>query len=211
MTALNAFRNVILPFVHDCPDMAADIAARFAIREFCKKSDWLLYEHDPVSVLAGQAEYEFEPPTGTMVVSVIEASLDGRPLEAATREYLTGKYGDWRKHDGTPYFYTQITRDALRLVPTPDAEITSGLKMIVSLEPTVDAVAVDSSIYERWSEIIGYGARARLKDMPGQPYYDPAGAKSCADYFQAGIEQAKLERQKAMTRSVTRVQMRRWV
>lgn len=208
--SVSTFRTAILPYVHDCPDIAADVAARFAIREFCKLSDWLQFEHDPITVIAGQADYELEPPDQTQVFRVIEASYDERRIRSVTVDELRGKYIDWRTRTGTPIFITAIAWPTARLVPVPDEKLVNGLTMICSIEPVVDATLVDETLYARWSEIIGYGARARLKLMSGQPYYDPTGSAVDRGMFMKGVSAAILERQRSFGRGVQTVQMRKW-
>lgn len=210
MTAIADFDRFILPFVHNCSAIAAEIAARFAIIEFCERSDWVHFEVDPITIVTGVAGYEIEVPQDTKVVNIVSATIADQtpPLEAKTQDELAQIYGDWRAREGTPRYYTQIERDSIRLVPSPDADIAQGLRLLVATAPTVDAPDVEDSLYDRYAEAIGYGARARLKEMSGQPYYDPAGAPACWAKFYEGVTKAKAERAKDFTRAVKRVQFR---
>lgn len=211
MISISTFRPLVLPYVRDCPDFAADSAVRFTVREFCRETNWLKFEHDPITGLAGTADYELSPPDQTQVHEVIEATYNGVPIEPSTIDELKSRYQDWRSLTGTPLKFLNITRDLLTLVPAPDTRVLHALHLIVSLEPVVDATQIDTSLYERWSEIIGYGARARLMEMSGQPYYDPNGALAARMTFGAGVGKAKAQAQRAMGRAVQHVQMRKWV
>lgn len=211
MSQIADFTKFIIPFVHDCPEPAALIAARFALIEFCELTDWLQQELEPTNVQAGVADYDIETFEDTMAVRVLYASLDNVPLQAVTKEELNTSYTvDWRTLEGTPTRYTQITRDQLKLVPSPLEDVADGLKLIVSVAPTLDAKEVDDSLYNRYAEAIGYGARARLKEMPGQPYYDAAGAVACWQTFRTKATGARIERSKDMGNAVQHVQMRRF-
>ena len=178
MSAISAFLPFIIPFVHDCPNIAGEIAARFAVIEFCEKTDWMQYEVDPITIQAGVYSYEIESPQDTLALRVKSATVlnQDMPLIAKTQDQLTALYGDWRAEVGTPIYITQITRDELRLVPSPDTRVAQGLRLLISTRPTNDAPDIEDAIFNYWAETIGYGARARLKEMAGQPYYDPANA-----------------------------------
>lgn len=210
MISISTFRPLVLPYVRDCPDFAADAAVRFTVREFCRETNWLKFVHDPITSIADTADYELSPPDQTQVHEVIEATYDGLEILPTTIDELKSRFSNWQGLSGTPLKFLQITRDLLTLVPRPDVRITHGLNLIVSLEPVVDATQVDSAIYERWSETIGYGARARLMEMSGQPYYDPNGAAAARARFGAGVGKAKAQAQRAMGRAVQHVQMRTW-
>jgi hypothetical protein len=215
MSAVTDFVPFIVPFVHDCSDVAATVAARFALREFCAKSGWLQYEVDPITIQAGIAEYEIETPEETLCVSIVEAKtgtigVDERDLPAKTQSELRQFWQDWRTQEGDPLYITQISRDYVRLVPSPTTKLVAGLRLLICLQPTLDCLEVDDALYQRYGEEIGFGARARLKEMAGQPYYDPAGAIPLRAQFNSAISMAKAERQRDFNRPVQRVQMRRW-
>jgi len=212
VTAFSDFSPFIIPFVRDCSDPAAQIAARFAIIDFCARTNWLQVELEPIDVQAGVADYDVETLEDTVPVIVITAALEGLNLTSKTQEELTHMYGstDWRTAEGTPRYFTQIGRDMVRLVPSPDQDVSDGLKLLVSVQPAMDAIQVDDEIYQRHAECIGYGARARLKEMVGQPYYDPAGATACWAKFYAMCSEAGRQRRKDATNAVQHVQMRRF-
>lgn len=212
MTAFSEFSKFILPFVHDCSGVAAEVAARFACIEFCRRSEWLQMELDPIDILAGTADYELETPLDTLPLRIVSATIDGQspPLEFKTQDELATIYGDWRVQEGTPRYITHIALPDARLVPSPDVDVSQGLRVIVAIAPTQDAQEVDDQLYERWAEAIAYGARARLKEMAGQPYYDPANAPAAWGMFHSGVSQAKADRQRDFSRAVRTVRMRRW-
>jgi hypothetical protein len=206
------FDRFILPFLRDCSAMAAEVAARFAIIEFCTETRWLKYEADPISILAGVAAYEFECPQDTQVAEIVSATIADQspPLQFKTQDELAQLYGDWRAAEGTPRFFTQIERDYVRLVPSPLEDVPQGLRLVLCLAPTTDAPEVDDTIYDRYAETIGYGARARLKEMAGQPYYDPVSAPAAWAKFYEGVSAAKNERDRDFGRAVKTVQFVRF-
>lgn len=208
--SLSTFRTVILPYVHDAPDIAADIAARFAIREFCVKTDWLQYEHPAIDVVAGTGEYTLTPPYQSQIVRIMEAAYNGVRLEITTQDKMRSQFLDWRTQSGTPRYITSVSWPKVRLVPVPDTSLSGGLTLICAIEPVVDATLIDDTLYAKWSEVIGFGARARLKQMTGQPYYDPAGAIQDRATFLRGVSEAIVERQRGLGRPIQTVRMRVW-
>lgn len=211
MTYLVDLMPFILPWVHDCSEPAAMTAARLATREFCKTSLWLQYEPDPILVQAGVADYEIETPADTIVAQIIEAQLDGEPITLKGQTELRQMWGGkWRAQEGVPKYLTQLTADTLRLVPSPEEDATDGLTLLLALQPSLDAQEIDDNLFNHWGEQIGFGARAKLKEMPGQPYYDPPGALVLWGKFIAATNSAKLQRQRDMNAPVQSVQLRAW-
>ena len=213
MTQISNLNMFILPFVRDCPAVAAEVAARFAVIEFCEQSQWLRFEVDPITIEAGIAAYEIEVPEGSLPLLVTEATLldnTSCPLQGKSAEELKQLYGDWRAREGTPRYFTQLNPDEIILVPSPDTRIADGLRMLVGTRPTNDTNEIDDTLFDRWAETLAYGARGRLMDMAGQPYYDPVNSPACWKMFYMGVSKAKAERTRDLTRTVQHVQMRNW-
>jgi hypothetical protein len=217
VTAIVDLTPLILPFVRDCSTPAAVIAARFACIEFYKHSLWQQEELEPVDLVAGQATYEIEVMPNTVPSAVMRVKIDGiaKPLEFATKDKLDQlyRYQDWTVVVGTPRFVTQITDADIILVPAPDDVIAQpkAMHLLVATLPTPDAVEIDDSVFNYYSEALAYGARARLMETAGQPYYDPQNAPFCWSKFYAGVSEAKARRMREHTRAVQSVQMRPWV
>lgn len=206
-----------LPFVVQYVPGVADPVALHAIRnatiEFLDQSGWLLFEHDPITVLEGIGNYEYEPPSGNVQARIESMWIDGRPLLPMTQEQLDNAYTwqDWRDAEGTPLTYTQLTGTEFILVPKPLVRARNAIKLILTLKPTRASVGVDETVYEKWAEEIGQGARARLHETPGQQFYDPATAMKLRANFLAGITRAKIDRNRNFNRTGLRVQMPRFV
>jgi hypothetical protein len=216
VTPINAFHSLILPFVHDCSPIAAEIAARQALIEFCVASEWVQFECDPLTIQAGVNTYEIETEQDQLCTRVLRAVVvdeSGAELRLSfkTQDELDARYPDYRTRTGPPQLYTQIAPDEIILVPTPTVRVVAGLRMVVATQPTQDAAEVDDTLFQRWAEAIAYGARGRLKGMSGQPYYDPAAAQVEMAQFRAWVSRAKLERTRDLGRPNRTVQMREWI
>lgn len=211
-TRYENFLPEVLPYARDCPEVVAINAVRNACIDFCDQSLWLLYHHDPIDVVAGESTYELDLPDGTTTARILDAWYDSTPLAPIGEDDLKSMfYSDWRDALGEPRFYTHLDPSELVLAPIPQEDADEALAMIVALRPTRDSVEVDDTLYERWAEWIGWGARARLHDIPAQPFTDPAMAMKARQMFQHGIGLAKIERNRGLTRHVAHVKLPRLV
>jgi hypothetical protein len=214
VTAIADLTPLILPFVRDCSAPAAIVAARFACIEFYKLTLWQQEQLEPVDLQAGRAIYEIETLPDTVPATVMRVEVAGRstPLTFKTKDELDQLYGSqWTTLVGNPLYVTQIEPGEIILVPGPDADVVDGMKLLVAVQPTPDAVEIDDSVFNYYSEALAYGARARLVETAGQPYYDPQSAPMLWGRFYGGCSEAKARRMREHTRAVQHVQLRKWV
>lgn len=213
MTAIFDLTPFILPFVRDCSAPAAVVAARFAVIEFYKETLWQQEMLEPVDLIAGQGIYEIETPPNTVPAKVMRVEITGfgKVLEFKTKDELDAIYGcDWTTMCGTPRYVTQFDPKNLCLVPAPDTDAPLAMKLLVAVQPTPDCEEIDDTIFEYFAEPLAYGARARLVETAGQPYYDPASAPLLWGRFYGALSRAKGQRMVDHTRAVQHVQMPRW-
>jgi hypothetical protein len=200
MARFEDFLPEVMPYVPNCPEIVAVSAIRDAAIEFCRKSLWLIYEHDPINTVANQSAYELSLPTDTEMAAIWTASLDTiqlAPVGEVDASTLSGT-------TGIPMYITQIDTFNVRLVPTPYLD-GSVLQMFAGIMPTRTSVTCDDQLSAHWAEQIGYGARARLHDIPGQPFTSPEMAMKYRAMFSNGMGEAKIERNRGLTRATMRV------
>lgn len=211
-TRYDAFLPEVLPYARECPELVAINAIRNACIDFCDRSLWLLYHHDPIDIIANESSYILELPAGTCSARILDAWYDTLPLAPIAEDTLKNMFAsDWRVATGKPSFYTHLDPDEVVLAPMPQTALSGGLTMIVALRPTRASTEVDDTVFERWAEGIGFGARARLHEMPNQPFYDPAQSMRCRQMFEHFIGLAKIERNRGLSRHVARVQFPRFM
>jgi hypothetical protein len=216
MSAIADLTPLILPFVRDCSTPAAVVAARFACIEFYKNSLWQQEQLEPVDLVAGQSIYEVEVMPNTIVAQVMRVEIDTipYPMTFVTKDKLDQLFGTrWSTLLGTPRYVTQFEPGEITLVPGPDDKIAAprAMKLLVAVQPTPDAQEIDDSVFNYYSEALAYGARARLVETAGQPYYDPNSAPMLWGKFYAGVSEAKARRMREHGRAVQSVQMRPFV
>lgn len=208
------FLPEVLPFLHGCSDLVATHAIKNAVIEFCEKTDWWIFEMDPIYSMVNVQDYDLDDlPDHTSIVRLIEGGYGGRHMDALTLDQLRARYGvTWRSlAPGQPAYCTQVTQDQISLVPAPGVGSTAQFTAFISLRPTRDSISCDSSIYERWAEVVGSGALSRLYSTAGQPFSNPAAAAVKRGQFNVGCNEAKRERMRGLGRAADRVDMPRFV
>lgn len=191
----SAFLPDVLPYVRDCPEFVAINAIRNACIEFCEKSTWWRTTLETIPLVAGQSEYDLDVEVGSGIAVIISAHIGRQPLIVSTEEYLRDTIGpDWRERTGSPQWIVHDGDfDTVRLAFVPDSVPEDELTLHVSLRPIKSSTRVPKELYERWGEIIGFGARARLHDTPGQPYANEEAAKKYRQWFESGYGEAKIQ------------------
>jgi len=203
----------VTPFVRDVPQIVAVQAVRNACIQFCEKTRVLQTNLDPITAIAKQSEYDLEPDAGYTVVDIMEAwygdqLLIPKAVEELTRIYRTS---NWNELEGNPYYYFRQPTTVMRLVPTPKQSEASKIKVRAAIAPTRASTSIDSEIYERYLEFIGYGARARLYDTANQPYYDPKAAQLYLKRFSDSINDVRTRVNKGLTRAAAQIEFQRFV
>lgn len=200
------FLPEVLPYVHDCPEIVALTAIRNACIEFCDRSMWLIYEHPDVPTQAGEGRYPLDLPDFTESARVLEAWHNEFPLTPYSEDQIRRVYQfDWRSIEGGPRYLTSLTPEEVAVVPMPSEVDAGTLKLIVALRPTRDSVDVDDTVYNRWAEVIGQGARSRIMSITNQPFFDPVAAAQNRMAFALGISEASRERLRGMQRAILHV------
>lgn len=206
------FLSEVLPYLRDCPEIAATNAIRNSCIEFCQKSHWLRYNVTDIEIVVGQTEYDMDIPLQTEVATVIAANIGAMPLEPKAEEELRALFGaDWRTVSSGVSYITHDNPNILRVVGTPNTLYEDPLRVVVSLRPQRNSKTVDSRLHSRWAEVIGHGARARLSDTSGQPYSNTDDALRFRRWFATGYNEAKADANRGFGRSTLVVRMPRFI
>lgn len=199
----DTFFPEVLPYVRDCPEFVALNAIRNACMEFCDKT--LLWREllDDITIVPNQAEYDLDiVTTGAGLASVITAQIGKTVLIPSATEQLNALFGgDWRTLGGPVNYIMHDDHETIRLVMVPSTTYNDPLSIMCALRPLKSSIKVGKVIYERYAEVIGFGARARLHDTPGQPYYDETAAKKFRTWFESGYGEAKIAANRALGRT----------
>jgi hypothetical protein len=207
------FLPEVLPYVPDCPEFVAINAIRNACIEFCEKTHYVQVDLDPITGVANVPNYQIDTPTDTAFCDVIQAWYNNVLLIPKNVDELTRMYRsvDWRTLSGNPGFITRVIQPELLLVPFPILTAPNALTIRAALAPTRASTTVQSRVWEHYVETIALGARARLYNTPGQPYYNPKAAAEMRMMFRVAMMDARRKTEKSITRADTRIQFTGWV
>ena len=190
----DAFLPEVLPYLRDVPEFAALNAIRSACIEFCERTTYVREVLPDIDVMAGTAIYDLEPIVGTGIVMILSAVMGYKKLEPRSLEELDKLiYGDWRSRQGPVQYITQDHYGQVRLVMIPDQNYDDPLRITAATRPLRNSLKVAKVVYEHYAEVIGFGARARLHDTPGQPYSDEMAAIKFRKWFESGYGNATIE------------------
>jgi hypothetical protein len=207
-----AFLPNLTQYVPDVPELVALNAVRNAAIEFCERTLIWQFDVDAMLAIKDVSTYEIDASAGVKFVDVMFGYYDDKLLVPRATDELTRlfRWKDWRTMKGEPAYITRLTAKEVIVVPTPDK---AGPKISVraAFAPTRDASGVGVDVFENYVEIVCHGARARLYNTPGQPYYDKNSALEFDRRFRAGISEVRVMVNKSLTRSSPKVEFQRIV
>jgi hypothetical protein len=214
MTAHTAFLDYVLPQVPGATNEMALHEIKNTIIDFCEKSLLLQIDHDPVTAIDNIMDYDFEPPSGRLVVKIIRAWYKGVPLEPVGPDeintpsiYNPISGAVVRRED--PRLITQKDARSFSVYPIPNETAANAITLRVALKPTRTSSTIDDVIFEDYAEIIGHGAISRLALSPDKPYTNPQLAVARNALYLAGLNVARDRALKGYVRVSKQVKMRR--
>lgn len=213
-TAHSAFLDYVLPHVPGCTNEMALQEIKNTIIDFCEKSLILQADHDPVTAIVGQIDYDLEPPKDRLVVRVMKAWYKGQLLEEMAPDDIDtpsvyNQQSGYHVHRGDPLQFFQKEARTFSVYPIPNETVKQSITLRVALKPTRSATTIDDLIYEEYAETIGSGAISRLALSPGKPYSNAGLANAHRALFQAGLNVARDRSQNGYVRASRQVKMRR--
>lgn len=214
MKTYESFLDEVMPHVPGCQVNIAVNAIRNTVVEFCEKSLILQRDHDPVTVIAGIADYDLDPPNGYLVTKIMKAWHENVPLVAAAPDEI-GTVAVYNQQapgadgPGLPRWILQKDERSFSLLPVPADTSVNGVFMRVALKPTRSSTSVEDVIFEDYLEVIGYGAKARLMFMPNKPWTDLNNAGTNKILFEQGVNTARQRANRGHTRSNLSVRLRK--
>ena len=212
--AHTAFLDYVMPDVPGCTNAMALLAIKNTIIDFCEKSLILQQDHDPVTAAKGVVDYDLEPPSGYLVVKIMNAWYKGQKLDPLSPDQIqTPSVYNQNSGDlvnkGDPRFYLQKEARAFSLYPIPAETVPLSVTMRIALKPNRTLNTIEDVIFDDYAEIIGYGAVSRMALSPGKPFSNRQLAADKQSLYIAGLNVARDRAQNGYVRSSKHVRMRR--
>lgn len=177
------FYPLLLVELPGCPIPTIKLALNRSASRFCEKSKAWREKLDPITAVVGTTEYEIDLlPADSRLILIDQVWLDGREMD--------------------PSLYEKSTLTLLKLTTAPSAAGT--LEVLAVLAPTLDAQSLPDVLADRWYEGVSEGAKAFLKKIPNQPWYDPTGAATAEQLFISKAAEARIESETGFVRGSMR-------
>lgn len=172
MATIQDFVDEVRPFVTGCSDIEIAHNVLHMLSDFCKKTwCWTTDAMDDIEVEPDEESYEVLAPSGTKVVAVIRAQMNGSEFE----EYTFA-----------PPYLTLYT------IPS-EAFVIDHIR--IAVRPTLEAKHIPDFIFEEHGDTITQGAKGRLMAMPGRKWFSPELATAFLGiYGEAKSKAAKVHR-----------------
>lgn len=197
ITRWSSLFQYVAPDVYECPEITMEIAIRDAAIEFCRKAYVWKEELDPIQVQKGVHTYELGASRNVICEHIVEAFFGEQELVAAKASNLPSNRDTY---EAKPRAYSLMFGDQVRLYPIPD---TAGvLKITAALTPSSTATGIDSTLFERYKEVIAHGAKHRLMAVPSKSWSNPAAAQYHMQQFMRGIGEARIRSDNDMSHVV---------
>jgi hypothetical protein len=214
MTNHTSFLDYVMPHVPGCTKAMALLEIKNTIIDFCEKSLIIQTDHDPITAIANVMDYDFEPPTGKLVVKIMRAwykgvELDPQAIDTVSTPSIFNQSSGYIVDRGDPRQMLQKDARSFSVYPIPKETAANAITMRVALKPTRTATSIDDFIYEDYAEVIGSGAIARLALSPGKPYSNTQLAMARNALYISGLDVARDRAQNGYVRASKQVQMRR--
>lgn len=150
-----------------------------------------------IDIVDSQATYTLSSISGD-IATVMQAEFDESALRGTTEVFLDEYLGgipDWRSEESSSptWFYLDPLRTTMRLVYTPDDDLTGGLVVQVALKPSRTATTLPDFLYKHFLEVIRMGAKAYILGMTEQPWAKPTVAEYYAGKFTSLLSREKVK------------------
>lgn len=168
MIDIDEFLPLILTKAPGCPYPSARIAVIQAANDICERSR--LWKYTDTMYVQDESDIDFTPPDGSLVLDFETILFGDQVLTPKTTEWMDQCMRGWRRGTiaGYPKYFTQTNVGTLRIAPLENGEITISC----TLRPSQDAEQLPDFLYQQYSEMIAWGALARILSTPEQPFTD---------------------------------------
>lgn len=174
------FRRYHHHFFFSMPAPVVVSMIREAVIEFCRETELLVVEAEPIYVFEEQAEYDIEfegdyEPINIRRAYLGEGESDDAKITVTSERTLNQTAYNWdiltTPNDFTHVFLTQDNK--ARVYPITENDVDEELRLFCPVIPTRTATSMDDDlIYNDWIEAILPGALYRLYRIKGQSWYD---------------------------------------
>lgn len=186
-TTFDKFFPYIQPYVPECPEFVIETHVAEAAAKFCRETYIWRVDLDEDVTVAGEAIYDVDVPSGTVLEDILFFEVDGSPITRVSDRHVAPTLFN---EQGIPQWYDVYLDTQVRVFPTPDDSYTFRATAVV--KPKLDSGGVETFIYETFGRCIANGAIAQLTAIPGKAWSDPALSAAYSMKFSQSIAKARI-------------------
>jgi hypothetical protein len=192
-----SFFPYVQPHLPGCPEVVIEAHLQEAAAEFMALSEVWRFDIEQDFTSKNTSDYDISVPTGSVLENILFLYLDGLPMtRVSDKHFSPPKLTNGSTVTGLPSYYSILGDSAIRMYPTPAGKHTfSGLGV---LKTKLTATGVEDFIFETHGRAIAAGAIARITEIPGKEWSNPA----LSAYYRASFTRAASEAKGRDTRRV---------
>jgi len=214
MKSYDDFLPYVLPDVPGCAEISAIQAIRNTVIDFCEKSCVVQVDLDLVTLVAGEGNYDLDPPPNRLVTKVMKLFYKNKELPPMGPDYVPSAAfynpdvsgADSRSE---PTTWSQKDTTTFSVFPIPKAKEVDAITIRAAIKPTRSSSSCDDVIFEDYAEYIGAGAKARLMISPNKAYTNPNLVATQNQFYMQGVNVARQRATRGHTRANLRVKLAR--
>lgn len=187
------FYRYIAPELPGAPSELMRQAVMFTANSFCVDTQVLDMISDPIDLYPGQADYDMDPMSGAVPVTIKSVWTANRELRPVTMSELFRLLPNWQSASNSePSFYNMVKGfGILTVYPTPAEPISAKLTVHAVYAPQQTGQILPDLLFERYFDAIAAGSKARLMIQPGQTWSNPRQAVIYNQVYDAAVNEAR--------------------
>lgn len=185
ITSYEDFLPFIQPQASAAPIPVILTMVQRVVSDFCLRSTAYRTRITGVPAIANVPYYDLPTPAYTKANGIVFATYMGSQLRPTSDILASQKVGT-----ASPHSFIFEGGQA-RIINTPLNTIPDAFLFVVSLQPTMAAVGVDSAFVDDFYHDITMGVLSELLLMSNQPWSNPQLGQQYAMQYNMGVENAK--------------------
>jgi len=181
------FLPYVQPYVPECPIVTIETYLAEAAARFCEKSYIWRVDIEEDSTISGEALYDIDVPTGTILVDIPVLEVDGYAVNRVSDRYMAPSVNE---ATGVPTYFDIYLDKQIKFYPMPDGAYTFRGTAVV--KPSLLSSGVEDFIYETFGREIACGAIAELAAIPGKAWTSLDIAMMHKQKFYKGVNDARV-------------------
>lgn len=194
--------DFVAPYVDDVPDAMTEQALKWATIRLCERSG-ILKREIFIDAQKCVGDYPLDLDDCYRPHSIYTLCVNGHDYSPQSSDLCC--------NNSCSKVYFMHDPTWLNIRPLPIRDEQDGIRIVLSVKPSVDSCDVDDLLYEEFSEALTAGTLARLYKMMRRPWSNLNLAKEYEREFSGWMAKAQIRAYKGFTRGPIRLKARPFV